>query len=114
MSKPGSTILVNPNFIPKDKKAEKIKKVESDDEKDEEFEKLAEEMKELERKRIELEKWKMRQEIENMKRKLAEVSLIFGENFSLFQNSIIFQESRGLESGVSKTIESTSSSTKVC
>ena len=77
MSKPGNTILVNPNFIPKDKKAErKASKVVDDDPKDEDLEKMNEELKELERQRIELEKQAMKKRIEKLKRDNAEVSFL--------------------------------------
>ena len=76
----GNTVFVNPNFIPKDKKADKKKessKVESDqseDEEDEETKRLKEQMKELKRKKKEIEKAKMLKEIEEMKRQVAKVS----------------------------------------
>jgi len=98
----GNTVFVNPNFIPKDKKADKKKessKVESDqseDEEDEETKRLKEQMKELKRKKKEIEKAKMLKEIEEMKRQVA-------------------KDARDLEIGATKmAIESTSSSTKVC
>ena len=79
VSKPGNTILVNPNFIPKDKKADrKASKVVSEDE---DLEKMNEELKELERQRIELEKQAMKKRIEKLKRDNAEVSFYHGGLF---------------------------------
>ena len=75
----GNTVFVNPNFIPKDKKADKKKgssKVESDqseDEEDEETKRLKEQMKELKRKKREIEKAKMLKEFGELKRQVAKV-----------------------------------------
>ena len=64
-----NTILVNPNFINKDKKQPK-----DDSDSDEEMQKMAEEIERLKREKREIRKKKMREELEKQKREIAEVS----------------------------------------